>query len=1451
MFGQFSSYVIFFLVGSVTAILLYLLFISWRNPVLAKLGLRSLTRRPTQTALIIIGLTLSTVIIISSLGTGDTLRYSVQRQSVAAYGKVDEIIAPPLISMLTNMGNPNASNEQAQQARTTLEGVMRGGVDSVLALAQGGLPSISVNRLEQLRMEAANEPLIDGVAGAIVFPTIIRNATSGASEPIGFIYAVDDQYPQTFGLRSVTGESLAMNTLQPGIGNVFLQSSRLLAFVPSITAELNRLAANVPSDLGASAPISGSTTLGAGGAQAEEGAPPLAAILAGLGAVITGVDPQSLPDIAISLDTLDQLGVNTQPLRVLGKQSIGLRELAAVVQAMAQTEAASGELPGGEPPASSLGGGQQPAAPAVPVTGTLASGLGAEVPLTDAELLSATVAALATSSLSPSRTMTGSLAALQGVSGDLLRAINLNTIGYDLDKVLSQYGLQLRQGDLYLNRLGAQRLRASVGDVVEVYIGPLPVRFRVRAVVDEAGPLSALMPVVMLRLSEAQQLLFMDGKVNAVLVSNQGDEMTGMQHTDAVSKRLRVLALDSVAVGTVADILRRSDVRTIVEREAASLPPTSKIDVNADGDVPPMVAGVIESLLQSLPIDQASQQDVKAMMAAVQAGDDDALREVLARQSVHEWLLNLPLPPSVAAAFGKAVSNLNQFEQIDPLNKTTIVAAANIGGGVFSSIFSIFGIFSILAALLLIVLIFVMLAAERRVEIGVARAVGVQRGQIVQMFMTEGMVYNLAAGALGVLLGIGITYAMTAFISQLFNDATGQINSQVGGIFAVSFQISWESVVTAYCLGVLITWLAMTFATGRVSQMNIVTAIRNLPDETESKRRSWMGRAWRWTWPTVVTGLGLYLLWQAYTNRSLSLAMIALTVTLYGATTLIGRLIELTPLRNETGYTIVYSLLGLGLLAIWVPPWYAWAPQLWPDMFTWDPTQAPTVFTIGGPLIIIGVILLVMFNARFLSSVIAAILGFIPSLRPVLKTAIAYPLSTRFRTGMTMVLFAMIMATVVVMAVILNTTQSLIRLDPRQTAGFDLRVSPTLLSFFSPIDNFAQAVANSDEALRSQVAAVGAITNQFVQAREAGAGTSYEGTGMTGVNDGYVAQARKIYHLQARAPGFADDAAVWDALAGRDDTVIIKPSLLQPRTTVFGDIFADEGTSNRRRGNNQASPNANEQAAGTGNRSGDEFGDNFGDEGPGEWRSTFRLAELSLQGGQLPELYLELTTQGQDSVTRNHKVQVIGVLADEDNLAPAELIGSEAALARLRSVPVTGDELFVKTVDGADAQEVAAKIEGTFVASGLNASVIADEYAQRQRLTGGALQLLQGFMALGLLVGIAALGVISVRSVIERRQQIGMLRALGFQSSMVGLAFVIESSFVSITGLLIGALTGIVLGDSLVGAFFPQLDRSIVAIPWGQIALIVVATYLFSLLTTILPAWQAARIYPAEALRYE
>ena len=138
---------------------------------------------------------------------------------------------------------------------------------------------------------------------------------------------------------------------------------------------------------------------------------------------------------------------------------------------------------------------------------------------------------------------------------------------------------------------------------------------------------------------------------------------------------------------------------------------------------------------------------------------------------------------------------------------------------------------------------------------------------------------------------------------------------------------------------------------------------------------------------------------------------------------------------------------------------------------------------------VVGAIMAIMVNADFLAWLFSRCLGFVPSLRPVLKTAIAYPLSSRFRTGMTMLLFAMIMATVVVMAVVIDATQSLTQLDEKSTAGFDIQVNTTLLSFFSPVEDFAAALAQkqADPALADPVlediALVGQISREVLRAR--------------------------------------------------------------------------------------------------------------------------------------------------------------------------------------------------------------------------------------------------------------------------------------------------------------------------------------------------------------------------------
>lgn len=153
----------------------------------------------------------------------------------------------------------------------------------------------------------------------------------------------------------------------------------------------------------------------------------------------------------------------------------------------------------------------------------------------------------------------------------------------------------------------------------------------------------------------------------------------------------------------------------------------------------------------------------------------------------------------------------------------------------------------------------------------------------------------------------------------------------------------------------------------------------------------------------------------------------------------------------------------------------------------------------------------------------------------------------------------------------------------------------------------------------------------------------------------------------------------------------------------------------------------------------------------------------------------------------------------------------------------------------------------------METTVLADELAQETAGTRAVFRLFVGFVALGLVVGIAALGVVSTRAVVERRQQIGVLRAIGYRRGMIQLSLMLESSFISLLGIAIGGTLGVILSYQ---AFTEIRDDAAIGnlrfvVPWVQIGAILVLAYGFSLLATWLPARQAARTYPAEALRYE
>ncbi len=1363
--SNFLDYAVIGLVAIVLVILGIVLLQSLARPVLAKIGLRNIPRRPAQSILIVIGLTLSTLIIVSALSIGDTLSYSVQRQAITAYGNVDEIIAPPLLSSLTNAGNnqTQADSTDAPTVQQQLQNLTAGGLTSTLAVLNGGLPGISTQRYAQLREQALQEPLIDGVAGAVLFPTIIRNTSTGQGEPLGFVFAVDQDYDQEFGITTVQGEHVRMAALRPGVGNIFLQANNVFSSAQGLARQVGL----------------------------QNGAADALLLAAGVGAVLTGATGQGfdLTSLSVTTQTLRSLGIDTTPLESQGIQTVTLAALGITtetLQAVAQQVGITDTT------------NVQPAA-------LLSNTLG----LNTGQILSAT----------------------QG----LLTSLNLNTLGRQIDRTLEPFGLELRQGDVYLNKLGAERLNAQPGDVLEIFVGPIPIPVRVKAIVEEAGPVGALLPVVMLQLSEAQKLFFMNGKVNAVLVSNQGDAMQGLQHTDVVSARLRALAMDETAFKQVVPILRRPAVKAAIK--AAADAAQNEVSNNASNRPPAFVL----AFLQSITPFGGLNDKLKALPAELDKPDvSENLRTILADQNFRTWLIGrASLPAADDAELRAAFSQLNQFDLIDALSKSLVVTVANAAGGIFTSVFTLFGIFSILAAIMLIFLIFVMLATERRSEMGIARAVGVQRSHLVQMFVTEGMVYDLLAAAIGVALGLAVSYAMIGFLGNLVNDVAGRFGSNLN-ILQFQFHVAPTSILVGYCLGVLFTYLIVVTSSWRVSRLNIVSAIRNLPEEANAQRRSTVSKVMRWLGGPLLLLAGAGVLFAASQRNVVTLWQIGSTLVSMGLLLLIERLLERTAMRADNIRRIVYSLIGIGLLAIWGLPWNQLIGRTGFQVLAADQAWVLASLALSGPLLIIGAILVIMNNADVLANWASLIFGNLRSVAPVLKTAIAYPLSARFRTSMAMIMFAMIIATVVIMAVVIQATQSIITLDNKRSAGFEISTANTLLSFFSPLQDLKAEIPKqiSDYPKLSEIAAVGGVKNDTLTARQitSTANTSnWSRLNVSGVDAGYLEQAEQVYRLKLRAPGYADDAAVWRALRERNDVAIVTPGILaqvESAQTFTGSIAGQSFT--KTVASDEVTVGATDE---TGQRR-------------GQFNRSLRVRGFTLADAQMPATVIEVRDSANPSVT--HRVQIIGVLAEETTLAGREFQMNLAGLSVIRGSTAYPDTFYLKTRAGIDIKQVAQETERAFLANGLDVTVMAEQFAIGQNITRGILRLFQGFMALGLLVGIAALGVISTRTVVERRQQIGVLRAIGFQSNMVAFALVLEASFIALAGLLIGAGTGLLIGQYIVSTFLTELTpQTQFSLPWMQIGFILLLAYGFSLLTTIVPAVQASRIYPAEALRYE
>ncbi len=128
-----------------------------------------------------------------------------------------------------------------------------------------------------------------------------------------------------------------------------------------------------------------------------------------------------------------------------------------------------------------------------------------------------------------------------------------------------------------------------------------------------------------------------------------------------------------------------------------------------------------------------------------------------------------------------------------------------------------------------------------------------------------------------------------------------------------------------------------------------------------------------------------------------------------------------------------------------------------------------------------------------------------------------------------------------------------------------------------------------------------------------------------------------------------------------------------------------------------------------------------------------------------------------------------------------------------------------------------------------------------------------------LALAVASLGIINtlVMAILERRREIGVLKALGAADRDIRQLFFAEAGVMGLVGGLFGVLLGWSIGQAIQLATVVYLKRqgmnspNIWSVPWWLVSGAVVFAVLVSLASGIYPASRAARLDPVEALRYE
>ena len=185
IFGVSMTTITQVLVALLAVALIMVAIVAIRRPVVFKLGARNIPRRKAQTVLIVVGLMLSTLIVASALGLGDTFAFSLTRGSYDASGHVDQI------AITSTKPEPD---DFAQ------------------------LDELSPRQVDEVIPILKSSDKVDGILPVLRVQAPALNDAKQLGEPVVNLVGIDPAQMAGFedDVRTKSGDRIEMSAIQPG-----------------------------------------------------------------------------------------------------------------------------------------------------------------------------------------------------------------------------------------------------------------------------------------------------------------------------------------------------------------------------------------------------------------------------------------------------------------------------------------------------------------------------------------------------------------------------------------------------------------------------------------------------------------------------------------------------------------------------------------------------------------------------------------------------------------------------------------------------------------------------------------------------------------------------------------------------------------------------------------------------------------------------------------------------------------------------------------------------------------------------------------------------------------------------------------------------------------------------------------------------------------------------------